>query len=108
MSPVKRKPRAKQLGVTDDQYERLLAAQGGVCPITGDAPKTRRLHVDHRHDSMHVSGLISHRANRFLLHSWVTPDMLYRAGLYLEGRLYRDEPKAVLDEINAARQDGKS
>lgn len=105
---TKRKPRAAQLGVTDDQYERLLAAQGGVCPITGFGPGKRRLHTDHDHDTGEVRGLIAYRANRFLLHSWVTPDMLRRAAQYLEGELLMFTPaEAVLDEINAARQDGK-
>jgi hypothetical protein len=94
--------------VSDEQYARLLAAQGGKCPITGDTPKTRRLHVDHRHDSMMVSGLISHRANRFLLHTWATSAMLRRAADYLDGLAYRliPEAQAVLDEVNASRQDG--
>lgn len=118
-----RAPRAKQLGVTDEQYERLLAAQGGGCAICGATPKTRRLHVDHDHKTGAVRGLLCYRCNRFL-HGWMTAQWLNRAGAYLCGithlhdyrflsegrqrarqRLYKW--RKVLDEINGARQDGK-
>lgn len=94
------------LGVTDEQYERLLAAQGGGCAICGNPPKTRRLHVDHDHKTGAVRGLLCYRCNRFL-HSWMSGDWLGRAMMYVlhGGRL---TCRAVLDEINAARQDGKS
>jgi hypothetical protein len=78
----RRKPRAAQLGVTDAEYERLLAAQGGTCALCPNLPKTRRLHVDHDHATMRVRGLLCHRCNR-ALPSWVTPDWLLRASGYL-------------------------
>jgi hypothetical protein len=37
---VKRKPRAAQLGVTDEDYARMLATQDGGCGICGKPPKT--------------------------------------------------------------------
>src|SRR5207249_694982 len=80
--PTKRKPRAAQLGVTDAEYDRLLAAQGGGCAICGNPPKTRRLHVDHDHKTGEVRGLLCHRCNR-LLASWVTERWLYSAAAYL-------------------------
>ena len=48
--------RAKQLGVTDDDYARLLAAQDGHCAICPSTPKTRRLHVDHDHKVEELHG----------------------------------------------------
>ena len=84
--------RAAQLGVTDDEYARLLAAQGGGCAICGATPKRLRkdgvpyrLHADHDHMSKppRVRGLLCHRCNR-ALPTWVTPEWLRRAAGYLE------------------------
>jgi hypothetical protein len=83
--PTKRKPtRAKQLGVTSEQYEAMLAAQGGGCAICGNPPKTRRLHVDHDHKTGNVRGLLCHKHNRGLAYFSDDADMLYRAGDYLD------------------------
>ena len=80
---TRRKPtRAKQLGVTDDEYARLLEAQGGGCAICGAKPKTRRLHVDHDHKTGKVRGLLCHRCNR-ALPSWVDELWLVAAQRYL-------------------------
>lgn len=102
-----RKPtRAKQLGVSDDQYERLLAAQGGHCALCPSTPKTRRLHVDHEHRTGRVRGLLCHRCNR-QLPTWITAGWLARALTYL-GNAYgrvRPEVRAVLDEINGIGKD---
>ena len=81
--PTKRKPRAAQLGVTDAEYDRLLAAQGGGCAICGNPPKTRRLHVDHDHKTGRVRGLLCHRCNR-ALPDWVTVRWMVDAVNYLD------------------------
>lgn len=62
------KPRAKQLGVDDAEYARMLAAQDGRCAIPGctRTPKTRRFHVDHDHRTGQVRALLCHLHNRFL------------------------------------------
>lgn len=79
----RRKPkRAKQLGVSDDEYARLLASQDGHCALCPATPKTRRLHVDHDHESGNVRGLLCHRCNRTLA-TWVTPTWCERAAAYL-------------------------
>ena len=80
----RRKPRAAQLGVTDAEYDRLLAAQGGGCAICGNPPKTRRLHVDHDHKTGRVRGLLCHRCNR-ALPNWVTAEWLLSAAGYIGG-----------------------
>jgi hypothetical protein len=78
-----RKPtRAKALGVTDDEYGRLLEAQGGGCALCNAKPKTRRLHVDHDHATGAVRGLLCHRCNR-ALPTWVTDRWLADASNYL-------------------------
>ena len=89
---TRRKPtRAKQLGVTDDEYARLLEAQGGGCAICGNTPKTRRLDVDHDHKTGKVRGLLCHRCNRSLP-TWVTVDWLLDAKRYLQ-RYERSNPQ---------------
>jgi len=65
MTPRKPK-RAKQLGITDAEYERLLAAQGGHCALCANTPKTRRLHVDHDHRTGEVRGLLCYVCNKYL------------------------------------------
>ena len=64
-----RKPtRARALGVSDAEYERLLALQGGKCAIHGcnRTPKTRRFHVDHDHATGYVRGILCHWHNRIM------------------------------------------
>lgn len=62
------KPRAKQLGVTPEDYDRMLNSQGGRCAIAGcnRTPKTRRFHVDHDHATGAVRALLCHWHNRIL------------------------------------------
>ena len=65
----RRKPkRARQLGIGDDEYAAMLAAQGGCCAVAGcnRTPKTRRFHVDHDHASGAVRGLLCHWHNRIM------------------------------------------
>ena len=83
--PAKRKPtRRRQLGLSVEDYDAMLAAQGGVCAICGNPPKTRRLDVDHDHKTGKVRGLLCHRCNR-ALPTWVTVGWLLRAIAYLVG-----------------------
>ena len=78
-----RKPkRAAQLGITDEDYERMLAAQDGHCFLCPSRPKTRRLHVDHDHKTGDVRKLLCARCNRNLP-TWVTPEWLHAASVYL-------------------------
>jgi len=104
---VTRKPtRAKGLGVSDDAYARLLAAQGGHCALCPSGPKSRRLHVDHEHSTGKVRGLLCHRCNR-ALPTWITAGWLCRVLTYLPGRATNREARAILDEINAVGKDAK-
>lgn len=57
-------------GITEADYERILASQGGVCAICGKKPSVRRrLAVDHDHYIQRkygvvvVNGLIHSRCN---------------------------------------------
>lgn len=44
--------------ITREEYEELLAWQGGVCYICGQVPRGRRLAVDHDHVTNAVRGLL--------------------------------------------------
>ena len=53
-------------GITEDEYEQLLVAQGGGCAICGKRPEVRRLAVDHSHNSGTTRGLLCYWCNRLL------------------------------------------
>lgn len=86
----RRKPtRAKQLGVTDEEYAALLAAQDGHCAMCPSEPKTRRLHVDHNHRTGKVRGLLCFRCNRGLP-TYATSEWLRNAYVYVLRDEYPD------------------
>jgi hypothetical protein len=55
----------KEYGITIEDYERILEAQGGICAICGAEPdSTEQLfHVDHNHDTKQVRGILCGRCN---------------------------------------------
>jgi len=80
---ARRKPqRAKQLGISDDDYQQLLEEQEGGCAICGAPPKTRRLSVDHNHRTGKVRGLLCFRCNRGLP-TYATSEWLLNAYSYV-------------------------
>jgi hypothetical protein len=57
----------RKYGITLEQYDEMLAAQGGGCAICGRPPRDDiSLHVDHCHDSSDVRGLLCFRCNNAL------------------------------------------
>lgn len=48
----------KAYGLTPEQYDDMLRAQGGVCAICKKPPKGNRLHVDHCHETGRIRGLL--------------------------------------------------
>lgn len=55
----------QKYGISLDQYEQMLALQGGRCKICKDTPSGRwaRLVVDHDHSDGHVRGLLCTSCN---------------------------------------------
>lgn len=53
-------------GITQADYERMLAAQGGGCAICG-GKRRGNLDIDHCHKTGRVRGLLCRRCNRRLL-----------------------------------------
>lgn len=62
----------KKYGITLEQYNKLLAAQNGICVLCGkkDAYKNkgRNLFVDHNHQTNVVRGLLCSRCNTMIGH----------------------------------------
>lgn len=48
----------RKFGITRERYEAILDEQGGVCAICKVAPTTKRLAVDHDHQTGEVRGLL--------------------------------------------------
>lgn len=75
-------------GVTREEADRMIRAQGGRCAICGELPQGRghcsRLHVDHCAETGRVRGMLCQACNRglgFLRHN---PARLRAAAAYLE------------------------
>lgn len=79
-----------RFGLTVAQYDKMVALQGGVCPICGKPPKNIRLSVDHDHTSkkkpskLHgrIRGAICHRCNRYCV-GMNNSETAYRVWRYL-------------------------
>jgi recombination endonuclease VII len=53
----------RDYGLSWDEYQALLAAQGGVCKICNFPPTAKGLYVDHDHHTGAVRGLLCSRCN---------------------------------------------
>ncbi len=57
----------RKYGITQAQYDALLAKQGGGCAICGRQPAEKiSLHVDHEHSTSRIRGLLCFRCNNAL------------------------------------------
>ena len=86
---VKARERAAHLrrkyGITLEQYDELLAAQGGVCFLCSRPPTDGiSLHVDHHHETGAIRKLLCFRCNNALGDLGDDPDLLRRAARYLD------------------------
>lgn len=83
--------RLKRLGLTPEEYDAMLARQGGRCAICGASePGGKRKGgawaVDHCHASDAVRGLLCHRCNLALGLFDDSPERLAAAIQYLQPR----------------------
>lgn len=86
----------RKYGITAEQYDAMLSAQGGVCFLCGRPPKTRRLAVDHCHETGAVRKLLCDKCNRYVVFACERyPERVKRAQLYLAGRLRKPPPKPL-------------
>lgn len=90
---VRRRNRASNLsryGLTVEEHDAMLAAQGGVCAICGNPPNpdgvgpASRLHVDHDHETGEVRSLLCNECNRGIGFLKDSPALLRAAADYLQ------------------------
>lgn len=78
-----------KFGVTQEQYDSMLAAQGGCCAICGckagqgGSHRNRRLAVDHDHVTGKVRQLLCHSCNMILGRLADEPQLADRIAAYL-------------------------
>jgi len=72
-------------GITIEDYDKLLALQGGKCAICAstDPNGQGRFHIDHNHETGKVRGLLCHRCNTGLGLFSDNPEILVKALQYL-------------------------
>lgn len=75
---------AKRYGLSQADYDRMYAAQGGVCAICGKPPKKKRLSVDHDHRTGKVRALLCAGCNGDLA-ILENPQQLAKSIAYLAG-----------------------
>lgn len=81
----------KTYGITIEQYDEMLARQGGVCAICeGEETRTMKgtilaLCVDHDHETGQIRGLLCHYCNMLLGFAQDDPERLAAAVRYLQG-----------------------
>jgi hypothetical protein len=93
-------------GLTLEDYERLLAAQGGVCAIcesppgANGGPGTRRfLAIDHNHATGKIRGLLCHHCNVAIGYLHEDLKLFDKARAYLARSI-----NSSLDEIDDIEQ----
>jgi hypothetical protein len=73
-------------GMSPEQYDALLAAQGGVCAICKNPPTDSRgfrMHIDHDHETGAVRGILCGSCNNGLGNFKDSPDLLVTASCYV-------------------------
>jgi hypothetical protein len=82
--PSDRKSHLKRtFGLTLEDYDRMLAEQGGGCAICGRLPDKTALHVDHCHETGRVRGLLCFRCNAAIGHLREDPAVIAAALAYV-------------------------
>lgn len=80
----------KRYGLSVEDYDRILEAQGGLCAICGQAEAMKRgdttweLSVDHDHETGAVRGLLCYSCNQGVGRFRDDPHLLRMAAQYLE------------------------
>ena len=64
MTPARKRALWILYRLTPDEYNSILAFQGGVCAGCGEAPHGRALAVDHDHKTGRIRGLLCWLCNR--------------------------------------------
>lgn len=84
-----------KFGLTVEQYDEMLAIQGGVCYICRRPPGTRRLAVDHDHRTGLVRGLLCSSGRRNGCNYGLLGGRDADPGLFLRAYEYLSDPPAA-------------
>jgi CRISPR/Cas system-associated protein endoribonuclease Cas2 len=93
MRRASRRGQLRRYGLTEEQYQEMLIAQGGRCKICGTADrleKNQLLCVDHDHCTGAVRGFLCGNCNRMLGAARDQPEVLFGAAIYLETSLQQE------------------
>ncbi len=81
----------RRYGITPEEYDEILAKQGGVCPgCLGTCTVRKRLSVDHDHETGIVCGLLCDPCNKAKGLAKNSPGNLRRLAQYIEDFLARE------------------
>lgn len=86
----------KTYGITIEDYDRILASQGGVCAICKGGTSKNHFAVDHNHKNGNIRGLLCARCNSGLARFMDNIRNLRRAVAYM-----KDDGKKVREVLNA-------
>jgi hypothetical protein len=97
---AKRRARAEHLmrkyGMTIEQYDAMLEAQGGGCFICGRPPRDDiSLHVDHDHSTGEVRGILCFCCNNALADFQEDPVLLLKAADYIFRHAHQEEIELI-------------
>jgi hypothetical protein len=93
-------------GITQAQYEDLLAKQGGGCAICGKTPEEegRNLAVDHDHLTNEIFGVLCMLCNKIIVGKVRNPEVFARAANYLTEGTGLFAPKRIKKGPKRARK----
>ncbi len=76
-------------GLTEEDYNQMFTEQSGCCKIcdTHQSEFTKRLYVDHCHNTGKVRGLLCHQCNSGIGMLKDNPDLVLKAAAYLKENL---------------------
>lgn len=93
----------RRYGITVEEYERILARQGGVCAICKKKPKGRYLCVDHCHRTGRIRGLLCSRCNTAIGQFEDNPEYTDAATIYLRAAQKNERSERGLPPARRAR-----
>lgn len=94
-SKTARKRAMKNVGLTEEDYHKILEEQGGCCPICSTpltatvglgSSRAGKPHIDHDHVTGKMRGLLCHLCNSLLGHARDNQTILLNARKYLDDR----------------------
>lgn len=99
-NPERAKARDSKLhrsyGMTESQFQVMLAEHGGVCAICKQPPKrNRRLGIDHCHTTGRVRGLLCDPCNLGIGNLKDSPDLLEKSAAYIRQHSARTDEGIV-------------